>query len=426
MSAAVVSVLAVGGNVVAAEGAWADDRVVFVGTPSVDPRFTVNGDTSRTSTSFVVTGTLIDDHGDPVANTQLSVNLDPGPTMLRAATESDAEGAAVGLPLSVAKTDAKGHFSLPVPALKNIAEYLDEDGLATLLFMSFDDNQNLMFRQHVRLPQDPGQAARAPMDDDKVFTSARTLAARSDSATKSISPELKGITLTTKSTPKQARTLAVNAGSECTRTLGGRPWSSYRWKREGSPTRNWVPVQHVETGGKTKVTYDWSNTKETSIEGAAKFEYSGLGAKTGYTKAVVTGAGVNFSLGNYYTRDLDVSYDFYDYRLWCTLSGDARRPVDAKVVEARPYKFAGYNRSTTYRVVYSCTAAYKDLLGHPLWVSRKNTTTVTAGLTLKGVEVNVKQINTDEHKKTFSPSGDGATICGQNNDPVSTEKVIGG
>lgn len=421
-SAVVVSMLALVGNVVTPAGASADTGVVFVGTPKIDRRFTVNSDSSRTSSSFVVTGTLVDDGGAPVANTQLAVNLDPAPAMQIAA---DAAGqGATGLPLSAVKTDAKGHFSLPVPALKNIGQYVDADGIATLLFMSFDAKQDLVFRQDVRLPSAPGEGAHAPLDDEKVFKSARTVAARSKSGT-SVLPELTGVTLTAKRTPTKARARAVNAASECTRTWGTAPWASYQWKREGTPTRNWVPVQHVETGGHTKVAYDWSNTTETSLEIAVKYEYKGVGAKGGYAHALLVSAGINFDLGNYYTRDLDVSYDFYDYRLWCTLSGDATKVRDSKVIEVRPYHFAGYNRSTTYRTVYHCTPAYKDLLGHALWVSRKTTTTFSAGLSLKGVEVGVKQINTAEHKKTFTPTRDGATICGQGNDPVSTEKVMG-
>jgi hypothetical protein len=367
LSILVVSTVAVVGNVVVASGASADSQVIFVGTAKDDPRFTVNGDSSRTSSAFAVTGVLVDDEGVPVAETRLSVNLDPSPAMLVAA-EPGPQGAA-GLPLSVVKTDADGNFSLPVPALRDIEQYVDSDGTVMLLFMSFGSGQDLMLRQSVWLPQNTGDAALATLDNEQVFRSKQTATTRAESRTGTAVPELKEITLTAKRTP--ARANAVSPSSECTRTWGSRPWGSYQWKREGSPTRNWVPVQHVETGGKTRVTYEWSNTRETSIETAVNYEYKNVGARGGFSKSVVTSAGVNFSLGNYYTRDLDVSFDFYNYRLWCALSGDATNLKDSKVVEIRPYKFAGYNRSTTYRFVYSCTASYRGPLGHALWVSRK-------------------------------------------------------
>jgi hypothetical protein len=106
----------------------------FSGTAANDARFTDNPDPARTSNSFTVSGTLKNEAGVPVPNLDVTVSLDPSPAML-IASETDPD-AAVGLQLAGSRTDANGRYSVTIPALKNISNYLDGDGTVSLLFTS--------------------------------------------------------------------------------------------------------------------------------------------------------------------------------------------------------------------------------------------------------------------------------------------------
>ncbi|MEV6816411.1 hypothetical protein [Micromonospora sp. NPDC051296] len=392
-----------------------DPALSYVGDATTDPRFTDDADEDRQSSSFVITGTLVEDDGSPVANQTLSVSLDPGPAMLLAA-EDDDEGAE-GLLLSGTTTNSEGEFSLPVPAMKDIDQYVDEEGLATLLFMSAEDGRDLLYRQYVRLPEAAGQRARSLQDDEESLPEDEVVSA-------DLSGELTGMTLAVSGAADGISAAAVDYGAECRRVWGSTPWGNYQWKRQGSAIRKWVPVQRAQTGNKTHMTYEWSNTKETYVQTSIDYTYKSAKVTGGYSKSVVSSSGVNFSVGHSIVRDLEVEYDFYAYQLHCSMSGDATKTRGTGVLEYRPYQFKGFNRVSTYRSYYTCPdSSYRGLLSNTLWVSRSNTTTFSGGVSLNGIGVNAKQTNTTGHKKSYVPKKQSAYVCGQNANPTQTEKV---
>ena len=420
-AAALTALLVVAGSAVVATPALASSTIVYVGSAADSAAFTTDKDPERTSTAFSITGTLVDNDGRPVADQSLSVSLDPSPQMLLAA-ETD-ENAPGGLMLSQVRTGDDGSFRLPVPALRNIDQYLDQDGLATLLFMSLDGTTDVVYRQYVELPVDAGDKAESAIgvsaedtedvkpgdtvaDDD--LTSLKLAASPNVSPVESVG----------------AKASAVSPGNECTRAWGTTPWGSYQWRKEGSAIRKWVPVQRSQTGSKTNMTYEWSNTSETFVQVAMNYAYKAVTVAEGYTKSVNKGSGVDFDEGYDVVRDLEVEFDFYSYGLYCSLSGDATKWRAANVHEIRPYAFKGFNRDTTYRSYYTCpNRSYRGQLSSTLWVSRSSTTTFSGGVSVGGIGVDAKQTNTSSHKKSYVPKVSGAYICGQNGNPTSTEKV---
>jgi hypothetical protein len=166
------------------------------------------------------------------------------------------------------------------------------------------------------------------------------------------------MTVSPPSTDATVSAQSVNIGKECTRVFGTTPWANYKWKREGDPVRTWVPVQRAQTGNKTTMKYEWSNSKETFMETGVEYGYKGASAEGGFSKSVVTSSGLNFSIDHQVVRDLEVEYDYYHYGLWCQLSGDATKWRYTNVRELRPYVFKGFSQSTTYSGYYRCTNAH--------------------------------------------------------------------
>jgi len=424
VSTALTGLLVIAGSAVVAAPAVASSSVVFVGTSADNASFTSDKDPGRTSTAFSVTGKLVDAAGKPVADQALSVSLDPSPAMLLAAeTDVNAPG---GLLLSQVRTGSDGSFRLPVPALRNIDRYLDQDGLAALLFMSLDGAADVVYRQYVSLPVAAGGKAQSAVGEsveDAANAKPGTTTADEDltELKLAVSPDASAEASVR---PTAAKAAAVKPGNECTRAWGSTPWGSYQWRKEGSAIRKWVPVQRAQTGAKTNMKYEWSNTSETFVQAAMNYAYKGVTIAEGFTKSVNKGSGVDFEEGTDVVRDLEVEFDFYSYGLYCSLSGDATKWKAANVHEIRPYAFKGFNRDTTYRSYYTCpNKSWRGQLTSTLWVSRSSTTTFSGGVSVGGIGVDAKQTNTSAHKKSYVPTKSGAYICGQNGNPTSTEKV---
>jgi hypothetical protein len=251
----------------------------FSATAANDARFTDNSDPARTSNSFTVSGTLKNEAGVPVPNLDVTVSLDPSPAMLLA-SEKDPD-AAVGLGLAGSRTDANGRYSVTIPALKNISDYIDDDGSVSLLFTSFGP-ADLVYRQLVKLPagsqtqaksavvlgkvsdSEPGATDPARPDVDVTETPVSGAQASASTAASTDDGQTLGdlnLTVSTTSGVKALATTSVNPATECNRAMGNVPWSNYEWRREFQAIRQWVPVQRVQTKGHTKVSYEWSNTK---------------------------------------------------------------------------------------------------------------------------------------------------------------------
>lgn len=372
---------------------------------------TADSDPRRASSSFTISGALRDEEEHPVRDAVLAVYLDPGPAMLLGVEP------AAGISLAAARTTDQGEFELRVPALRDITAYLDEDGNVTLLFMSFGERHTLMHHQQVTLPTAGGQPVRP------VLTGSAEVSF----------PEVQGSSLVGMVLPATT----VPAGQEeggvgtqslesdaCTRVWSPTPWGNYYWVREGSAFRRWVPVQRAQTGNKTNMTYEWGNTQSTSVEVAVNFEYNKTAGKAGWSKTISNSAGVNFNVGYNVVRDLEVEYDFYNYRLWCSISGDTTNRRDAKVTKALPYQFKGGNRNSSYTGYYTCpNTSYRIEISNQLWVSRSATTTISGNLSIYGVSLSGSQANTSSHKKTYTPKSTPARLCGYNANPTVTEKV---
>ncbi|MFC3987610.1 DNRLRE domain-containing protein [Actinoplanes siamensis] len=248
----------------------------FAGAPANDSRFTENLDPKRTSNSFPVSGTLRDKAGNPIPNLDITVSLDPSPAML-IASETDPD-AAVGLQLAGARTDADGHYSVKVPALKDINKYIDEDGNVTLLITGFG-SADLVQRQLVKLPtgtqtqatsaialrktsdSEPGAVEPEPEPEPSSSEAAAQVTVRQMSVAGDGSPDpseeaqtLDNLDLAATKNQSDSGNMSassVNPATECKRAMGNVPWSNYKWQREFNPIRQWVPVQRVQTKGRT-------------------------------------------------------------------------------------------------------------------------------------------------------------------------------
>ncbi|MEV8505062.1 hypothetical protein AB0368_09565 [Actinoplanes sp. NPDC051475] len=426
-------------------------------------------DPSRESNAFTISGTLQggDEHGDNVktlARKRFAVSLDPSNAMLLA-TEGSDDSVATILDLGATETDGAGKFTVQIPALRDIDNYVEEDGSVGLLFQGLDDGFELMWRTPVHLPHGGEKQATAAVPDEKVYKKSlgtKTTVLPPDKVTADGELDLSGpvpdvpsvpvavsdLTLTglvtsgtadaaSSATRESVAAADVGSGEKakaCRAAMGNTPWDSYGWTKKGPVYREWVPVQRAQTGDKTKMKYEWSNTKENSVDILAKLGYSGSGGtaiSAGSSKSVKVGSGLTFNVGHDVVRDLDAEYDFATYTLRCKVSGsDIYR--DSKLTKVQMYQFKGFSRTNHYTGYYTCpNPSYKGPIPAELWVSRDSTSafsfTLGANGSYRGVGADVgltsKQTNTTSHKKTYIEVKPGAVLCGQNGNPTRTEKV---
>jgi hypothetical protein len=433
----------------------------IVGQPGDDARFVLADDASRQSNAFAISGNLRGSDGSVLARKRFAVSLDPSSAMLLA-TENSEDNVAEVLDLGATETDSAGNFVVQIPALRGISNYAEDDGSVGLLFQGLDDGFELMWRTPVHLPKGDDTQATAEIPDAKVYKKsldAMTTSRPPDVMTADGELDLSApvsdaahepvvvnqlaltglVTPSTSTTAKFAAAAAADVGGPekakaCRAAMGNTPWDSYGWKKKGPVYREWVPVQRAQTGDQTKMKYEWSNTKEHSVEILAKLGYSGTGGtavSAGSTKSVKQSSGLTFNVGHDVVRDLDAEYDFATYTLRCKVSGsDIWR--DSKLTKVQMYQFKGFSRSNHYTGYYTCPQArWKGSIPAELWVSRESTSTFSFTLgangSYKGVGADVgltaKQTNTSTHKKTYIEVIPGAKICGQNGNPTVTEKV---
>jgi hypothetical protein len=430
------------------------------GQPSDDARFVLAADTTRDSNAFAISGTLRGTDGSVLARKRFSVSLDPSTTML-VASEKSPNAVAEILDLGATETDSAGKFTVQIPALRGIDSYVEKDGSVGLLFQGLDDGFELMWRTPIHLPTGKATQATAETPDDKVYKKSLEAAkdskpaqARTSAAADSGSPEtvavnqldLTGLVTagntSTSGTTKPAKFVTAAAADvssseqakACRAVMGNTPWDSYGWTKKGPVYREWVPVQRAQTGAKTKMKYEWSNTNEHSVEIMAKLGYSGTGGtaiSAGLSKSVKNSSGLTFNVGHSVVRDLDAEYDFATYTLRCKVSGSSIWR-DSKLTKVQMYEFKGFSRTNHYTGYYTCPQAkWKGEIPAELWVSRDSTSTFNFTLggngSYKGVGADVgltaKQTNTSSHKKTYIEVKAGAKICGQDGNPTKTEKV---
>lgn len=427
-----------------------------------DSRFVRADDPSRQSNAFTISGILQDDDAQLLAHKRFAVSLDPSATMLLA-TEGDDESTAEVLDLAATETDEEGKFTVQVPALRSIDNYVEEDGSVGLMFHSLDDDFELLWRTPVYLPRGSEQQATAAVIDDEAY-GAPDEAKRPEGSDGNTTDEdgeldlhapvpedppttvavddlmLKGVVTskTARSSTQDVSTQDVGSSTKakaCNKAMGNVPWDNYGWKKKGPVYREWIPVQRAQTGNKTKMKFEWTNNKEHSTEILANLGYTndngGTAVSAGFSKSVKKGEGLTFNLGHNIVRDLDAEYDFATYVLRCKVSGsDIWR--DSKLKKVQMYEFKGFSRKSNYTGYYTCPQSkWRGSLTAELWVSRESTSSFSFTLggngSYKGVGANLslttKQSHTKVHKKTYIPVKSGSKICGQNGNPTKTEKV---
>ncbi len=130
---------------------------------------TVDADASKKqSTSFEVSGKIVGDNGESVANVPIQVGLMELQPQV-AGWRDNIPFLQLGVtPLSRTLTNAEGEFVLSLPALKGISRYLDERGNARLHFTSLSRKYQLFYSLPVKLPDTPGTLAMASVEDPRI------------------------------------------------------------------------------------------------------------------------------------------------------------------------------------------------------------------------------------------------------------------
>jgi hypothetical protein len=136
-------------------------------------------------------------------------------------------------------------------------------------------------------------------------------------------------------------------------------------------------------------------------------------------------ANFNVPHSNIYELQVNTEYRYYD--LYCASSLIVPYQwKSAQIWELRPYDWTGGSRKVN-STAYTCpNSQFKQELGagDDLWVSKTSTYGRTNSISFGGFSLNSSQKDTTTHKKTFSNSSStSANICGQDNQPLLSDKV---
>jgi hypothetical protein len=283
---------------------WVNLGVTDVEDPEVSDLIsrthTVDSDDARMSSSFVVNGVLVDDNGAPVGGKQLQADLQPGPALLEPSAEDEDAEAVASIPLGRVLTNPSGEYKLTIPALENISGYLDEDGLAELLFSSTSDDLVMFYNVQAELPKKQGLPPVVPRGDKWVIGGDKKpfnrplgavnsqLMAEAEAEAPIEATPLNNLVLTAahSDTTSQAAGPTKSSNGVAAGVGGGEQWCleskqthvyKWKWTSKGKGTVD-TPIQGLVTLGKTKVEYEWQNTKKTEVTVGFDVEYKGVTA----------------------------------------------------------------------------------------------------------------------------------------------------
>lgn len=366
--------------------------------------------TARTAGDpLMVSGTLVDQAGQPIPGEIMRADIDPIRSVVSAAAED------VGVaPIEVGKdtTNANGAFSIRVPQPSDWDSYVEPDGSIRITLLSAGPTHQYVY--HVTLvPPATADGSWRWSEYDAAVVDAEAAPARVANEETLIPDNLLLV-----AEPEATGTARL---TDAARGICG-GYDRY-WKR--SDRNKWlrgVKIQRVRTLNDIRIGYDWSNTKETRTDSAINTGRDGALVKGGFTSVQNDSSGVDYSVSNNEWKDLQAQFDYRAWDLFCVdpTTGE-QHPTNRW--EYRPYKFTGGNRQVTPGSgPWSCQDRYSVSIEDTLWVAKTTSNTFSAGVDLGFLNLRSNQSNSSTHKLTINPDRR-TRICGSNAYPVNARMV---
>lgn len=348
----------------------------------------------------ILSGTLLDEAGEPIRDTPLRLDLEPS----REVTAATAAGVGIEvIKLDETTTDGSGAFTFDTPALTSLDGYVDASGRVSVLVTSAGGQHAVMRRTYVYPPS--RKAAR--------WLSAGPAGAESPGRRLAASSGAPRLQLT----GHRSTTSIPNPGKYCPDGYGG-----YSWRKSSLPViKRMVPLQTVHTRSKTTAQYQWSSTAKTSVEAVAVVSGQGSEFKTGYTRAQTFSSGVTFKIGANQNVRLLAEFEFRTWDLVCVDNVTLKTKL-VGVFEWRPDRFTGGNSKQSLKRTWPCKSDNTIQIGSDTWVSRDSTHTASASIKIGAVSVGASQENGSSWKMTWKPKKK-TKICGNNDVPIHAGQV---
>lgn len=370
----------------------------------------------------VLDGVLLSRDGTPMVGAPVRVDLEPA----AARTAKVKAGVALGtVMLASGTTGDGGRFTLRTRPLGDLTGFVDPDGSVSPLVTSFSGRGNLLYHVRAFPPREPA-AGWVWADPDTAVAApgaartARATGTGSSSEATAGSAPLTGLRFTAqgaaapRSTNGAAKTADVNESLEC-------DGNYYYWSRyDGAIIKKLTRVQFAKTKDRTKVTYNWSQSKLTTVDAAANLGVKGALVRAGLTKVALTKSGANFKLGHNRFKDMAVEFDYRPWLLTCVQQPGGYE-YSSGVYEWRPFKFTGGHDKLKAKTGFKCNPRWAVSITDDLWVARDTSYTYGAGVSYAGVSLRAQQTNSEGYKLTYIASKR-AGLCGANAYPSEARR----
>ncbi|WP_203819647.1 hypothetical protein [Paractinoplanes ferrugineus] len=400
-----------------------------------------------------MTGTLRTPSGEPIADTLITVSVEPTAEQLLALPAgAEIEPTEVGWSWSF--EDGTFYTWIADPATLLAAK--DADGLISLVLTAPTDHGQVFYRSRVTIGDD---GVMRPFADDVAAdgdTEERQSSLSAMEAAPNGRPEFDLVS--TQVEPEEVtNTAAVETGSQCPTGMicaTGAPIEATGTARTDLPTydasvaaanaqvsasgktydpdvwcggNHWmrkkskdviganVTVSDQATGSHTTGTWEYRTSKNTSLEVGVTNRKGSLVTTLGMTKGATTTATIKGTIAKNTRAEWYVSYGFNMYDVWCQ-----NRQTGAKwwsgYTEYRPKGFTG-NSNRRLWTPFSCSASYKNTIGGNMEISvaKDKTSTYTGSFGFgNAVGGNLKLSQTWSSGVTVGYKGDssGFNICG--------------
>ncbi|WP_147267790.1 hypothetical protein [Spongiactinospora rosea] len=370
----------------------------------------------------LVAGTLRDIRGNTLSGTPLRIDLEPTRSIIAASSSG------VGIEyikIGETRTADDGSFSFKSPELKDLAGYVDQEGVASALITSSGGSYSVWRRVYLHTPtgakgewtlaQPPAPKGPRPADpvsynvDRSGF---KPGVSREDESSLSLVGHANG------APANGSRQQGIpDPGQYC-----GTGEIYYFAMAEIPVQVRMVTLRGHLTGPDTTAKYEWTTTGKTEVEAAANVGAGGNLATVGFTNVQSVSAGITFEIGNFRPAHFRAQFQFRTWDLWCEDVITLKKRISGKY-EWRPYKFTGGNEIATAGGPPNCREDHTTPIVSTTWVSRDTSWTYYGGVQLGDVKLDSRQTNGEYWKLSVIPD-EPAEICGIDDYPVDASYVM--
>lgn len=144
-----------------------------------------------------------------------------------------------------------------------------------------------------------------------------------------------------------------------------------------------------------------------------------------YRRRSTPGLGVKLSIGNGTSKLLKLQWEYMVYHKKCLGPGPAYAYYWLDVCQWRPKRLTSCSLPYDNAPTWDCTNATTVPMGTETWIARSSKVIWLGSVSIGGVKADTKQVDSSEHKITFTPDSGEATpnVCGDTDYPLYANRV---